>query len=678
MSNNLINENSPYLLQHKNNPVNWLPWNSKTLKLIGSSSKPVLLSIGYSSCHWCHVMAHESFEDNDIAKYLNKNFISVKVDREERPDVDDLYQSSLSLMGQQGGWPLTMFLDKNMIPFWGGTYFPKMNKHGLPGFLDVLKHISKVFASSPKSINQNTTAIKKTLDNIYTNRSSDFDLADIQSIKKLIISKFDLKYGGLVGAPKFPMVPLLSGLLSSLNFLNKDDQDLFKQINNTVLSICLGGIYDHVGGGFSRYSTDDRWLVPHFEKMLYDNAQLIELISLLNILSPNAIYNFRIRKTLSWLENSLMFEDKDGCAFYTSVDADSEEGEGIYYVWDHKEIKELLTNSDNFSDNYNVSIGGNWEGKNILNRIGRGSQDDFYDETSKKNMECLGLLLEKRKKRTPPSIDNKILTDCNSMLICGLIRAHTSINSGRCLKIAIKIFNFIKKKHYLNGELYHNSCNGVVGQRATLADYANLIKACFLLNEATNDRSFLVFAKELLDISINNFFDKIKNDFYFTNHNKNDLFVKTKSVLDNATQSSTGLMLENLFRSSMVFGSKEQYDYFSSIIKNNWKPVLQNPIAHISFVRAAYAKLKSYQVCVFINKDELGDWIKNNLLKISPFCFVFIIDNNNETNRLSNVYKKSSVKNKTVVYVCSGFVCSLPITNVKDMIRWAKDIKILK
>ncbi len=680
MSNSLKYETSPYLLQHKNNPVNWFSWNVKNLAIAKKSSLPILLSVGYSSCHWCHVMAHESFESVEIADFLNKKFISIKVDREERPDVDSLYQSALSLMGQQGGWPLTMFLDSDLVPFWGGTYFPNVNKHGMPSFIDILSHVSNIYKKNKKQVGHNSRAIKNALDKIYfETTSTDYNLKDISSFINTINSRFDSDYGGLSGAPKFPMVPLLMSLLSVSINPTSEHPALFNNIQNTAKSICLGGIFDHVGGGFSRYSVDKYWLVPHFEKMLYDNAQLIEFLSALYLVSPSLIYKDRIEKTFNWLSSDMMLCEGGLCAYYSAMDADSEGVEGKYYVWSFDEICKVLKGDvGNFLEDFNIIKNGNWEGTNILNRINKKSDNDFYIESSKTNVQALKMLSNYRKTRIPPEIDKKILTDWNLMMVSGLLRAYVATNEKKYLTRACEVYDFVLKKHFIKEKLYHSSCNGVLGPEATLDDYANFIKASFLMYEVVGDESKIEFSQRLIELVIEKFYDKKINDFYFANKDNKDLFLNTKNTVDGATQSASGLMLQNLYRGYCFFGKEGYVKIVDDMLKNNWSGVLSAPISYVGYVHSALLKLSSYQLVIIIKNDDFGKYIKKYLLKLGCFCILNFVYDEKKITKSSPAFGKKIINGGTTVYVCRGFVCSAPITNVVEINKWLNKNTFIK
>ena len=682
MSNLLKNEKSPYLKQHENNPVHWFPWDKRALKKAKELKKPIFLSVGYASCHWCHVMAHESFEDSETAMFMNKNFFNIKVDREERPDIDLLYQSSLSLMGQQGGWPLTMFLDSNLVPFWGGTYFPKKTRHGIPCFLDVLKHISNIYQTKKDMIFNNSNAVKRSLSKLfYDSKKSSYNMGDVEISKNKVKNFFDNKSGGLTGSPKFPMIPLLR----SLSFMSKEKSKINLEIQNwldkSLTSMCLGGIYDHLGGGFSRYSTDEFWFVPHFEKMLYDNAQFIEILSIFYSVYGSRLYRNRVEKTFLWLKSEMLQKDSHGSRYFSAVDADSNGSEGGYYVWEYGEIQKVLKDSFNeFSTEYGLLKEGNWENNaNILHRINKKLQSDIDYELDKKNVNDLDKLFKKRLEKDSPFVDKKILTDWNSMLVCGLVRSWQAFRKKEYFEEAVSVYSYISKKLLREGELYHSSKNGKLGTKGNLDDYANFIKAGFLLYEAVslsdldnNNFNFLEINKKLLKFVIINFYDEKVSDFYFSKKDGDDLFIKTKNILDTSTQSGSSIMLENLLKAYVFMGESKYKVIFNSVLENNWSRACANPISHLSYIAAAFMEISCPQIVILAKNDKFKDKLEKYFLQYSSFFIINCVNSVDKVPKNSPAYNKKFVNDKTTVYVCTGTVCSEPINSFEKMIKWLK------
>ena len=429
--NRLAQATSPYLLQHKHNPVDWWTWGPDALAEAKRTKKPILLSVGYAACHWCHVMAHESFEDEATAQVMNELFVNIKVDREERPDIDQIYMNALHILGEQGGWPLTMFLTPQAEPVWGGTYFPKESRFGRPAFVDVLREVARLFREEPGQIEQNRAALLSRLaEKARPAGKVTIGLKELDAAAMQIGNMFDPINGGLRGAPKFPQPAILEMLWRA--GLRTNDARFFETVEHSLERMCEGGIYDHLGGGFSRYSVDERWLVPHFEKMLYDNAQLLELLALAYQRSGNALFATRARETVEWLKREMT--TKEG-AFSASLDADSEGEEGKFYVWSKNEIIELIgpEAGEFFARHYDVTDEGNFEGHNILNRLKNVPRSEA-DEARLASLRAI--LLEARAGRVRPGLDDKVLADWNGLMIAALVNAGIILEEPSWLEMA--------------------------------------------------------------------------------------------------------------------------------------------------------------------------------------------------------------------------------------------------
>src|SRR3974390_1539952 len=436
--NGLAEATSPYLLQHKYNPVDWRQWGPGALAEAKRLKRPILLSIGYAACHWCHVMAHESFEDEATARLMNELFVNIKVDREERPDIDQIYMNALHLLGEQGGWPLTMFLTPAGEPVWGGTYFPKDSKFGRPAFKDVLREVARLFREEPGKIEQNRAALLARLaDKARPADKVTIGLRELNAAAAQVGNMFDPVNGGLRGPPTFLQPSMFEFLWRA--GMGTGDKRFFETVEHSLERMCEGGIYDHLGGGFSRYSVDERWLVPHFEKMLYDNAQLLELLALGWQRSGNTLFAERARETVQWLAREMT--TKEG-AFCASLDADSEGEEGKFYVWSYDEVIRTLGLSDGefFARHYDVSASGNFEGHNILNRLERVPR-------TREDEERLALLRAKlmqvRDKRVRPGLDDKVLADWNGLMIAALVNAGVVFGEPGWIDMAARAFDFI-------------------------------------------------------------------------------------------------------------------------------------------------------------------------------------------------------------------------------------------
>jgi uncharacterized protein YyaL (SSP411 family) len=524
LSNNL----SPYLKQHKDNPVNWQIWSRDTLDFAKQNKKPILLSIGYASCHWCHVMAHESFEDNETAKIMNKLFINIKVDREERPDLDFIFQSSFQLFNQTGGgWPLTMFLDENGVPFMGGTYFPKESKHGLPSFKEVINKVSQAYEDQRENIIKQKDLIIKNLDlkkNSVLNQ-------DLEPILETSLNYLDPINGGYKGSPKFPTFNIFETLLY---FYNKSKETKYLEpVKLIIKQLCSKGIYDHVEGGIARYAVDEKWIVPHFEKMLYDNVQFILLLSKFCKINPNKYYRDKLEQTIEFLKNDFLNEE----GFLGSAyDADSEGEEGKYYVYTYDEIKGL----DSIDKYFEIRPEGNWENKIIL------------VEKEKSNNEIVKELLKIRSKRKKPFFDNKTQLDLNCLWISSLVAADDILPEKKYLKLAEDFFSKIEEK-YLKKKIYHSYSKDTV----FIEDYAFLVNALNDLSDKTMNFKYKNLAKKIIDEAIIKFYLNDKNIFQKNIKDNNDVFFNPIDIGDNTIPNGNAIMLINFIRLGMMDEAKK-------------------------------------------------------------------------------------------------------------------------
>ncbi|HEX9490861.1 MAG TPA: thioredoxin domain-containing protein [Stellaceae bacterium] len=501
--NALAEETSPYLLQHKDNPVHWQAWGPAALAAARAADKPILLSIGYAACHWCHVMAHESFENRDVAALMNDLFVNIKVDREERPDLDTIYQYALALLGEQGGWPLTMFLTPAGEPFWGGTYFPPEARWGRPGFPDVLRAISNAYQSDRDKVVNNAAALKQGLARLSAPQGgTGLSIDATDRIAERLVREVDPVNGGIGDAPKFPQPGVFELLWRAFR---RTRQEPFRHaVELTLAHLSQGGIYDHVGGGYSRYAVDARWLVPHFEKMLYDNAQLVDLLTLVWQETGNGLYAMRVAETVDWITREMLTPEG---GFSSSLDADSEHEEGKFYVWSEAEIDTLLgERAVRFKAFYDVSGGGNWEGHTILNRLRHLELAD--PATEAELAACRAILFHAREERVHPGLDDKVLADWNGLVITALANAATVFERPDWLDYAIDAFAFIAEQMSDGeGRLFHASRAGKKRHAAVLDDYANMSRAALALCEATGDAHYLARAEAWVAIADRHYWD---------------------------------------------------------------------------------------------------------------------------------------------------------------------------
>ena len=664
MANNYLSkETSPYLLQHKDNPVNWYGWNEDAFIQAEKENKPILLSIGYASCHWCHVMAHESFEDIETAKIMNDKFINIKLDREERPDIDSIYQTALALLGQQGGWPLTMFLDSSKKPFWGGTYFPKTPRHGMPSFTSILNMISESFDNNKNDIEKNKTIIFNAMQKLQGEKyENELDEKFYKKISELILSNIDTVHGGLKGAPKFPQFFLYEYLLKQ--YKKKSDNLSYDLSVKSIDQICSGGIYDHIGGGISRYSVDQYWLVPHFEKMLYDNAQLIGILNNFWQLTEKSAYKNKIYETVNWLKNDMT--DSYG-AFYSSYDADSEGIEGKYYLWSYQELQKIL--GDNllfFNKIFDIHENGNWEGSNVLSYTENlHIEDDDYNKLRL----LINDLYHERIKRTKPTCDNKILCDWNGLMIDSIAKSSAIFKDEKLLNLATRAFNFIKTSMYDGKTLYHSHCNSINKHEGMLEDYAYIIKAGLTIYEITTDEEYLKFILELTEILIENFGDE-EGMFFITSKIKEDIIIRNKQIIDNVMPNANSVMIENLTKLNFITGEHKYNQLNAKIIKDYSSRINKEYLGICSFL-SSVDFFNNYQSIIITgtNKDD-NKKIYDQLIKIYlPNTMILMINDTNNVISKNNFLNQIEINDQSLIYFCKNNTCSLPSNSVEEILK---------
>jgi len=558
--NRLANESSPYLLQHAHNPVDWHPWGPEALQRARDEDRPILLSIGYAACHWCHVMERESFEDAGIAALMNRHFVNIKVDREERPDVDDVYMRAVQMMTGHGGWPLTMFLTPELEPFYGGTYFPPEPRHGMPSFAQVLDGMAHAYAQRRGEITATAAQLR---DHLQAQAPQSTDAPSAKTIYRAVMAQhdnFDPNYGGFGRAPKFPHT---TGLMLHLRYaVSQDDPELLGEVLFTLRQMAGGGIRDHAGGGFHRYATDARWLIPHFEKMLYDNALLA--ITYLEAYQHDGSADLAeaAGTTLDWVRREM--QDAQG-GYYATLDADSEGVEGKYYVWDQTEIEALLgENAEFFMAAYDVSPDGNWEGATILNTprplAEIAAAHGVAAEDRRPLLDtCLEALRKARDERVRPGLDDKILSDWNGLMIAAMARGYRVLGDVEYLDSATAAANFVLEELVRDNRLLHSHRDGRAGQSAYLDGYANMLWACVELFESTFDLRWMQHARALADRMIELFWDDDHGGFHFTGHDQESLIARPKSGHDGATPSGNAIAATWLGRLAHWTGESE-YD----------------------------------------------------------------------------------------------------------------------
>lgn len=662
--NHLDRETSPYLLQHKDNPVHWYPWGDDALAAAKAENKPILLSVGYAACHWCHVMAHESFENPDIADEMNERFINIKVDREERPDIDNIYQTALQLLGEQGGWPLTMFLTPDGDPFWGGTYFPATPRYGRPGFDQVLKSISHTFENAPDKVDGNVGAIRDAMKDALAPRGGGaMSLETLDQISAAAVRMVDPYTGGTQGAPKFPQ-PMFFRFLWAAH-LRSNSAIFADAVTLSLDNMCQGGIYDHLGGGFARYSTDDRWLAPHFEKMLYDNALLLELMGDVWLKTGSPLYKKRTQETIDWLLREMKNgkDNENAFAFAGALDADSEGEEGKFYVWSLDEVRDVLgDDADAFAAVYDVTPGGNWEGKTILNRLHTMDWDDAQENAMAPLREKL---LARRATRIRPGRDDKILADWNGLIVAALVRAGIVFDEPAWIGLAKDVFAWVKLNMTAgDGRLRHSFCAGKLQHPAIIDDYANMARAALYLSEATGDDSYIEDAETWVKIADDHYLDKEGGGYFISADDTPGLVARPKPIFDNAQPAGNGTMAEVLVRLSLMTGKADYRTRAESLVETFITEEPVHNIHHPTLLIAWEMLMRGTQIVIAGDPaDDAAQALADVALKTpNRLSVVTRVAPDKDLPDGHAAAGKNMVDGKPAAYVCVGPTCSLPVT----------------
>jgi uncharacterized protein len=656
--NRLAQATSPYLLQHKHNPVDWWTWGPDALAEAKRTKKPILLSVGYAACHWCHVMAHESFEDAATAEVMNELFVNIKVDREERPDIDQIYMHALHLMGEQGGWPLTMFLTAQSEPVWGGTYFPKESRFGRPAFVDVLREVARLFREEPARIDQNRVALLARLAEKARPASKvTIGLKELDAAAMQAGNMFDPVNGGLRGAPKFPQPAILEMLWRA--GLRTNDTRFFETVEHSLDRMCEGGIYDHLGGGFSRYSVDERWLVPHFEKMLYDNAQLLELLALAYQRSSNVLFATRARETVEWLKREMT--TKEG-GFAASLDADSEGEEGKFYVWSKNEIVELIgpEAGEFFAHHYNVTDEGNFEGHNILNRLKKVPRSEANEE---RLASLRAILLGARAGRVRPGLDDKILADWNGLMIAALVNAGIILEEPSWIEMARRAFDFIAQT-MTNDERQHNRLghswrDGRLLFPGLASDFAAMIRAALALYEATGSRIYLERALSWQTAFDAHYADPDTGGYYLSADDSSDLLLRPHSTSDDATPNHNAVAAQNLVRLAVLAGSDSWRGKADRLIESILSAAERNLFGHVALLNALDLRLRAAEIVATGPKAE--DFARAALKLPYLDRIVLRAVSGNDLPPSHPAHEKLRAASGSAAFVCVGERCSLPL-----------------
>jgi len=648
LENLLKNENSPYLKQHENNPVHWYPWGTKALDKAKELKKPIFLSVGYASCHWCHVMAHESFEDKNTATVMNEKFINIKVDREERPDLDNVFQKSLAILtGTPGGWPLSMFLDENGVPFSGGTYFPPKEMYGRPSFVNILKQVSDFYAKNKDKIIQQASQIKSVFQK--DQKKSSVISQNLNPHLEAMLNYIDFEWGGFQGSPKFPQFYIFE---SFLHFYKKNKNKKFYDAVKILLNnVCSRGLYDHLLGGIARYSTDDRWIAPHFEKMLYDNILFINLLGQFYLQEPNEYYKEKLIQTVEFVNNS--FKNKENL-LGSAYDADSEGVEGKHYVWDDKELRSVLEKDYNlFAKYYDISENGNWEGKNIL--IEKSIKPT--KEENEKLKKIKNKLLSIREKRPKPFFDDKTQIDLNAYWISTLIFVAEVFNKEEWKKLSLLNYNLIK--NLTKDEIYH-CYKDKDGVKVFLDDYAYLAQLMINFYETTGEINYLDDAKKIVQQTWDLFYDKENKILQKNPIKQNDLFVPPLDINDSNIPNGNSVFLLNCKKLEAITNDTK------------WKGMVKELTRSFH----SFLNLKSTQMASYIKNLDMCE-------ELTTFTFFGDIKKIKE---LQQFVKKNYLKSSTLIYkedskenylvVCKNQTCSNKIKSIEELKSVVKNYAI--
>lgn len=666
-TNKLIHESSPYLLQHAHNPVDWYPWGEEALEKAAKEDKPIIVSIGYSACHWCHVMERESFENEQAAKLMNEYFVCIKVDREERPDVDHIYMDAVQTMGVQGGWPLNVFLTADQKPFYGGTYFPLRN------WLQLLQNIADAYAQQRaalvESAEQFTKAINLSEIEKYklNDTAEGLNKEDSLPIFEKLAEHFDDHKGGMKGAPKFPMPGIWRFMLEYLVLTGNKTAE--QQLAITLDEMAAGGIYDQIGGGFSRYAVDDDWFAPHFEKMLYDNGQLVSLYSKAYRYYKDENYKAIVYQTLAFVERE-MTSNEGG--FYAALDADSEGEEGKFYTWTWEEFQEAAgNNSAQWAAYFGLTKEGSWEnGRNILYRTeplkSFAANTNLEVETLKKSLkEITDRLLKVREKRVRPGLDDKVLTGWNGMMLKGIIDAYISFEDEHFLRLALKNAHFIKDNLFLNDQtLCRTYKDGNASLNGYLEDYAHVIHAFTALYQITFDEAWLKIAQQLTNYVLAHFYDEEENLFYFTD-NIEKLIARKKEIFDNVIPASNAVMAENLYDLSILL-EKDSWKKIAEAMVLKVKKLIVNEPRYMNTWASVFLKMTYPTAEVAI----VGPKAAKTILAFGQQpIFNWLFSGTETSSTLPLLTNRTAMEGKRTIYVCYGRACQLPVHEVEEALK---------
>jgi len=676
--NRLDAETSPYLQQHADNPVDWYPWGEEALQTARRQNKPILLSIGYSACHWCHVMAHESFESDETAKIMNELFVNVKVDREERPDIDQIYQTAHQLLTQRpGGWPLTMFIDpSDQRPFFGGTYFPDKPRHGMPAFSDLLKKAAGFFREQPEDVQAQSAQLKEVFKQLEPRTSADAELstAPLALARDKIGSAMDREYGGMGSSPKFPHPTTLERLLRHWQTGAHEDEpdiDALYLVTLTLKQMANGGLFDQLGGGFYRYSVDRFWQIPHFEKMLYDNGELLALYAQAHLATGDASFCETADSIARWLIDDM--RSPDG-GFYAARDADSDGVEGAYYVWNREQLQEHLDDTQysvvfrrfgidqepNFEDAWHLTVRADLDEIAVSTGL---TENEVREQLSIASSRLLAV----RSKRTAPARDEKQLTAWNALAIRGLAISARTLQRDDLASAAAETIDFCMQCSSKNGRLYAVYKDGQARFPAYLDDHAFLLNAVLEVLQTRWQSSYLRFATTLADRLLENFLDSDTGGFFFTAHDHEKLMHRPKPLADDATPSGNGIAAQALQRLGFLLGEARYLDAAESTLRLAWQPMSEYPHGHVSLITALEEFLTPPEIIVIRGSvPDINEWQREVTRLYAPARLVFAIPAD-ETDLPGALAQRAAKGDSPVAYRCVGSTCSLPFQNLNDL-----------
>lgn len=676
MSNHLASETSPYLLQHADNPVDWYPWCEEALALAREENRPILLSIGYSACHWCHVMAHESFEDVEVAAEMNQYFVNIKVDREERPDLDQIYQAAHYMLTQRnGGWPLTLFLTPDQKPFFGGTYFPKIPRHGLPSFLDLLPRIAEAYHARSIEIEQQSTSMLKSFANMLPSKNPLVSKFSEQPLNKALIElkeRFDSVYGGFGNAPKFPHSAELEFCLR--RYIATNDKQVLRMASHTLEKMARGGIYDQLGGGFCRYSTDQYWSIPHFEKMLYDNGPLLRIYTDAWLITGNSLFKKITEETAKWVLREMQSSEDSGGGYYSTLDADSEHEEGKFYVWNRDQLMNVLSPEEYavVVPYYGLLRAPNFESKHwnleIIQQLADVAKavGISEDEAQKRLASARIKLLIERESRVHPGRDEKILTSWNGLMIKGMAHAGRIFSCNEWVYSATHAVDFIRSTLWRDGRLLATYKNGNAHLNAYLDDYAFMLDGLLELMQAEFRQSDLDFSVELAEVLLKQFEGKQTGGFFFTSHDHEKLIHRPMQGHDNATPSGNGVAAYALQRLGYLVGEPRYLQAAQNALNVFYPTMSLHASSYCSLLMTLEEILAPPQIVILRGQESaLTEW-RNVLQHSSPYILVFALPT--KLVGLPPSLNKPCPTDKPVnAWICQGVICQPEISDLQEL-----------